>query len=95
MTTEVLPDVEAIEHLDFEPPCESRNCRVGHPPATHIGFYDLTRFVCTCLGTDILLFCPHCVKRISQGGPTWRCSFCGARVQAERAEDFVRFEPLP
>jgi hypothetical protein len=86
MTTVTVPDVDTVDHLDWTLVCQVKNCRFGHPPATHIG---------------IPPSCPHSVLLCTGSAKLAReklrdyevltCAFCG--IDADTS--LVRIEPLP
>lgn len=92
--TITVPDVEAIEHLDWKPACESKPCGHGRPPATHIIYY-LRLPPCGCFSATHLI-CSSCVEQIASYPdlPFWRCTQCHAPVYGHKAEVW-RIEPLP
>lgn len=86
-------DQALLISYDWEPACESKNCRVGHPAATHILIY--TTRTCGCCPPSMLI-CPACVERITNhpDSPAWRCKDCGGAFFGYKAE-YMRIEPLP
>lgn len=90
-----LPEVETIEQLDWQPGCESTQCRVGHPVATHVQFFFGPILECGCYPLSQLI-CAPCVERITakRNVSVWACGYCGRWFRGFKA-DFMRIEPLP
>lgn len=97
--TVTTPETATIEHLDWEPACNSASCKHGHPPATHSVQWN---FPCTCRD-DRTLACAPCAVRIDEAnelGPWggrcgWICGFCDARVSYPGTPKIVTVRPLP
>jgi hypothetical protein len=83
--TATIPDIDTVDHLDWQPVCQVKNCRFGYPPATHIGIPP----------------CPHSVLMCTQSAEVAReklrncviltCCRCGGVFEPSEC----RIEPLP
>ncbi len=69
MTT-TLPDLDRLEHLDFEPPCETRWCQASPRPASYVTevLEHLTHITTTATLGELRLVCAPCWQRIRGKG---------------------------
>lgn len=97
MTTTV-PDVDTIDHLDFDPtlPCELRRCIADRPPADWV-----MRQEAECGCRTWALCCEPCRRHVQATWPkpdasiTWRCLRCRATLSAPAAVNFTPIKENP